>query len=232
MEAGLGGGSSRCGGSAARVRAAVGGRAGHPAARSCGGDRLRRPVLSVRRHRARSRPRRGDLSARRPAGPLGRHRPARVRRVDGRGLHLVRRGPRRRAEGTARAAGPARALAVPRRADDQRPRAAGRPAASRDHRLSRPVKDGGAVAAAMSGSGSAVFGLFRTADAAAADAATARARRRADAADPHADPRRARTPEPSGCQKGVVAAKLILLRTLVGPRRRSSGELQIPRISD
>ena len=61
--------------------------------------RRRRAVFSVGRHRARAGPRRRDLSAGRPAGPLGRDRPAAVRRVDGGGLRLVRRGPRGRAAG-------------------------------------------------------------------------------------------------------------------------------------
>ncbi len=47
-----------------------------------------------------------------------------VRRLDRRSVHLVRRGPRRRAEGTSRAAGPAGPVAVASGADDQRPGAA------------------------------------------------------------------------------------------------------------
>ena len=51
---------------------------------------------------------------------------------------LVRRGPDGRAEGNARAPDPAGAVADARGADDQRPRAAGGPPSSGDHRRSRP----------------------------------------------------------------------------------------------
>ena len=83
---------------AAGARAVVGRRAADAAARSGRRHRRRRAVLPVRRHRARPRARRGDLSARRSAAALGRHRPAAVRRVDRRGVRLVRRGPRGRAD--------------------------------------------------------------------------------------------------------------------------------------
>ena len=62
------------------------------------------------------------------------------------------------------------------------------------------LREAGAVAAAMSGSGSAVFGLFRR------SAAAPRALKPlAEGGDtrlltPHVDPRRARAPRPSGCQ--------------------------------
>ena len=133
------------------------------------------------------------------AAPLGRHRPAAVRRVDRRGLHVVRRGPRRRgARAAQRAADPARALAVPGGADDQRPRAAGDAPPPGDWRDQGRAARSGRVAAAMSGSGSAVFGLFRTRPAAARAAAPAGARwRHAVVPEPHAVARRARDARPS-----------------------------------
>ena len=116
----------RCGGGAAGAGAPVGWCAVVAAAGGGGDGRLGCAVLPVGRHGARTRPRRGNLSARRSAAALGRHRPAAVRRVHRRGLHLVRRGSRRRrARAARRAADPAGALAVPRGADDQRSRAAG-----------------------------------------------------------------------------------------------------------
>ena len=60
--------------------------------------RRRRGVLPVRRHGARPRARRRDLPARRSAAPLGRDRQAALRRVDGRGVRLVRRRPDGRAD--------------------------------------------------------------------------------------------------------------------------------------
>ncbi len=65
--------------------------------------------------------------------------------------------------------------------------------------LKTVLREAGAVAAAMSGSGSAVFGLFRTQAARDPRAKPRHAGWRPCAADPHLEPRRARTPRPSGC---------------------------------
>ena len=106
----------RRGGGAAGAGAALGWCAAVAAARGCGDGRLGCAVLSVGRHGARARPRRGNLSAGRSSAPLGRHRPAAVRRVHRRGLHVVRRrSRRRRARAAQRPADPAGALADPGR---------------------------------------------------------------------------------------------------------------------
>ena len=73
-----------------------------------GHARRRRRVLPVGRHGARPRPRRRDLSARRPAASLDRAARARIRRVDARCLRLVRRRTRPRPR-RARPRGAARA---------------------------------------------------------------------------------------------------------------------------
>ena len=155
-------------------------------------------VLPVRRHRARPRPRRGDLSARRSAAALGRHRPAAVRRVDRRGLRLVRRGSRRRA---ARAAASCRSCRCPGRpggADDQRPRAAGPAPAPGDHRAQGRAARGGR---GRRGDVGQRLGGFRAVPHPARGRPRPSGRCREAGArgppDPHADPRRARAARPS-----------------------------------
>ena len=187
----------RRGGGAAGARAAVGRRAGDAAARGRGGDRRRRAVLPVRRHRARPRPRRGDLSARRPAAPLGRDRAAAVRRVDGRG---VQPGTTRTAppgsEGAARAADAAGALADRGRrrwsTTSSRRSCAAIP---RSARIKAALREAGAVAAAMSGQ--RIGGFRPVPHPAGRRPAAAAARQEAGARTlltPDADPGRARAP--------------------------------------
>ena len=125
-------------------------------------------VLSVGRHGAGPRARRGDLSAGRFAAARRRRRPAAVRRLDRRGVPLVRRGPCGRAQGSARAAEAAGARgrrARPRWSTTSSRRWCG--GIRRSPRLRTILREAGAVAAAMTGSGSAVFGLFRSRAAAA-----------------------------------------------------------------
>ena len=63
--------------------------------------------------------------------------------------------------------------------------------------LRTALREAGAIAAAMSGSGSAVFGLFRSQAAALKALEPAVARRRAGGAHPNAEPRRVRAEVPS-----------------------------------
>ena len=104
MQAGLGGGSADAA-AALLALARLWGGAPITLLREVGDrDRRRRGVLSVGRHRARTRSRRGDLSARRSAAALDRHRPSSVRRFDRRSVCVVRRRPGGGAERNARAA--------------------------------------------------------------------------------------------------------------------------------
>ena len=135
LQGGLGGGSA----DAAATLVGAGARVARPAAsesahRRGGHARRRRPVLPVRRHGARSWPRRRDLSAGRSAASLGRAArfPGLACRRSTRTAGTTPSATRRAARSSARPQHVPGPVAVARRADDQRPRGADRPASSRD----------------------------------------------------------------------------------------------------
>ena len=132
-----------------------------PLSRLAARSRRRRPVLPRRRHGARPGPRRRHVSARRSAALRGRDRAPALRRVDRRGLWLVRqRAAARRS--ASRRAGVHSPTAGPEWATNLRNDL--EPPVTRHHptigRIKQALVDAGAVVAAMSGSGSTVFGLF------------------------------------------------------------------------
>ena len=174
MQAGLGGGSSDA---AAALRAL--GRLWRVECRPREGDRAvarRRRALFFRgRNGARARARRRVVSAHRRAGRLGRSGHPLVRRQHKGSLRLVRR------RWSAKATGGRQVRHTPTTNDLQGVVAQRHPEIAQ---LVRALKRAGAADAAMSGSGSAVFGLFSTRRG-AAGAAAALASVRVEA--PHSD---------------------------------------------
>ena len=162
LQAGLGGGSADAAAALMALAHALA-RAGEAvtAHRRRRAHRLRRPLLSVRRHRARAWTRRGNLSARGLASALDRPADSRIRRVDERGVRLVRfasaelsRAPRE----PQHVPGPWPSRAAQMINDLEAPIARHHPEIDQMKAALRRV---GALAASMSGSGSTVFGLFQ-----------------------------------------------------------------------
>ena len=95
--------------------------------------------------------------------------------------------------------------------------------------LKAALKEAGAVASAMSGSGSAVFGLFRSRAARRALRQAALAGRRQGVPDAHADPRRVRAAGPPGCQtRRKNGIDLIFCGHACGPRLRVARRVRGP----